>query len=95
MRKYEAMFIIRPDLSEEEKKNLIQQIQDVVTKNNGTIAQAGIWTEKKKLFFAMKKFREGDYYLMNFSLAPSAVDKLSQVYKINEGILRVLITAKE
>jgi small subunit ribosomal protein S6 len=90
--KYEAMFIIRPDLSEEEKKALFTQISDAVTKNNGEVSEANIWTEKKKLNFPLKRYREGTYYLMGFTLASEAVSKVSHAYGLNENILRVLIT---
>ena len=92
MNKYEAMFIFKPDLSEEEKKVLFQQIHDAVVKNKGDVSSASIWTEKRKLYFPLKKYREGSYYLMNFNLDPLAVKLIHQAYKLNENILRVLIT---
>ncbi len=91
MKKYEAMFIIKPDLSEEERKNLFHQISDAVTKNNGNISNANIWSEKKKLFFPLKKYREGVYYLMDFTLDTAAVVKIRHAYNLNENILRTLI----
>ena len=33
MNKYEAMFIVKPDLPEEERKNLFHQIDEIVTKH--------------------------------------------------------------
>lgn len=92
MNKYEAMFIIKPDLSEEEKKTLFSQISDAVVKNNGQISGSSVWSEKRKLYFPIKKCREGLYYLLNFSLSPQAITEIRHTYKINENILRVLIT---
>ncbi len=92
MNKYEAMFIVNPNLSEEERKELFNQIGEAVTKNNGTIANAAVWTEKRKLYFPIKKHREGLYYLVNFSVPPLAVKDIRRVYKLNENILRVLLT---
>lgn len=92
MRKYEAMFIIKPDLPEEEKKTLLNQISDSVVKNKGEVTQATIWSERRKLCFPIKKYQEGTYYLMNFSLSsPPAITDIKQAYKLNENILRVLI----
>jgi len=91
MKKYEAMVLVRPDLSEDEKKALFSQISDTVTKNNGKVTQADIWLEKKKLVFPIRKYREGTYYLMNFTVAPAAITKINYAYKLNENILRVLI----
>ncbi len=95
MNKYEAMFIIRPDLSEEERKTLFAEIRDILTKNNSEVSQADIWSEKRKFYFPIKKYREGVYYLVNFTVAPSAVSEIRHAYKLKENILRVLITRVE
>lgn len=95
MDKYEAMFIIKPDLSEEERKTLFSQLNDAVSKNNGNVSQGSVWLEKRKLFFPIKKFREGLYYLMNFSIGPLAIKEMRHAYSLNENILRVLITKVE
>lgn len=95
MNKYEAMFIIKPDLREEERKNLFSQINDVVAKNNGSVSSASVWQEKRKLYFPIKRCSEGMYYLMNFSVEPLMVKELTHAYKLNENILRVLITSQE
>lgn len=91
MNKYEAMLIIRPDLSEDDKKALYNQIGDTVAKNNGTPTQAGVWTERRKFYFTIKKYQEGSYYLMNFAAEPDSIARIKQAYKLNENILRVLI----
>ncbi len=95
MNKYEALFIVKPDLSEEDRKNLFRQIDDTVTKHHGSISQSGLWAERKKLFFPIKKQTEGVYYLMNFSLPPLAIKEIRHTYTLNENILRVLITKVE
>jgi small subunit ribosomal protein S6 len=92
MNNYEVMFIIKPELSEEEKKNLFSQLNDLVVKNKGKVNSANIWLERKKLFFPIKRHREGVYYLMNFDIAPSQISELRHAYKLNEQILRVLVT---
>ena len=95
MKKYEAMFIIKPDLSDEEKKALFNQISEAVTKNNGNVIAASVWSEKRKLFFPIKRYREGIYYLLQFTIVPTSVKDINQAYKLNENILRVLITSLE
>lgn len=92
MNQYEAMFILKPDLSEDDRKTLFSQLADAVTKNGGTVAAGAVWAEKRKIFFPLKKYREGLYYLLSFALPPLAVKEVNTVYKLNENILRVLIT---
>lgn len=95
MNKYEVMVIVNPDLSEDGKKTLLNQVNDVIIKNNGKVTQANIWAEKRKLCFPLKKFREGTYYLVNFTVAGAAIKEIGHAYKLNEDILRVLFTKVE
>ncbi len=95
MKKYEAMFIIKPDLSENDKKSVLSQINEAVVKNGGNISSSNIWAEKKKLTFVIKKFHEGTYYLVNFTSGGDAIAKLRDIFQLNEHILRVLITKME
>jgi len=92
MNKYEAMLIVRPDLSDEDKKVLFKQIDDAVVKHSGSISQSSVWAERRKLYFPIKKFQEGIYYLVAFSAPAQAVKELRGIYKLNENILRVLFT---
>jgi small subunit ribosomal protein S6 len=95
MNNYEAMLILKPDLPEEERKTLFNQINEAVSKNQGKVTLASVWAEKRKFTFPIKRYQEGLYYLMGFSIASQAVKEVSQAYKLNENILRVLITRVE
>lgn len=91
MVKYEAMFIVKPDLGEAETKNVYTQISDVITKNAGVISNAAVWSEKRKLMFPIKKQQDGIYYLVNFTMPTDAITKMKYAFKLNDSILRVLI----
>jgi small subunit ribosomal protein S6 len=86
------MVIIKPDLSDEDKKTLFKQIDDAITKHGGLISQSGIWAERRKLYFPIKKFMEGVYYLVAFTAPAGAIKEVRSIYRINENILRVLFT---
>jgi len=92
MNNYEGMFIVRPDLSEEDRKTLCNQIGECITKNGGTLAKIELWAEKRKLCHKIKKYREGTYYLASFKLPPDGIKKVNSIYRMNENIIRVLIT---
>ncbi|MDD5109253.1 MAG: 30S ribosomal protein S6 [Candidatus Omnitrophica bacterium] len=92
MNKYEAMVIVRPDLSDEDKKTLFKQIDEAVVKNGGQITQSGVWAEKRKFYFPINKFLEGIYYLAAFTAPSKAIKEIRNIYKLNENILRVLFT---
>lgn len=91
MNSYEAMFIVNPNLNEEQKKDAFNQLNDAILKNQGEVINSAVWSEKRKLCYPIKKFQEGIYYLVNFKVDPSAITKIKQVYKLNENIVRMLL----
>lgn len=92
MNKYEAMFIVRPDISEQERATLFTQLQDAVTKLKGVVEEGAVWAERRKFYFPIKKQHEGVYYLLKFTLPPLAVKDLRRAYDLNEGVMRVLVS---
>ena len=95
MNTYEGMFLILARLDEKGKNAVFDQIKQSITKNEGDVISSRIWAEKRMLSFAIKKQKEATYYLVNFKLKSDSVDKIIQDYRLNENILRVLITRTE
>ena len=95
MNTYEAMFLIDAKLDEKSANAIFDQIKEAVTKNEGNIISSRIWAEKRRLNFPIKKHQEATHYLVNFKLQPHLIDKIRQAYRLNENILRVLITKQE
>ena len=91
--KYEALFIIRPELKEEEVKAACKVITDSIAKHQGEITGEDGWG-KRTLAFPMKKGKEGFYYKVNFTAPSDAIAKLQGMYKLNSQILRVMITRR-
>jgi len=92
MNQYEAMLLIDAKLDEKAINMLFDQIKETITKNEGNIVSSRIWAEKRTLCYPIKKNQEATYYLVNFNLHPHLIDKIRQAYRLNENILRVLIT---
>lgn len=97
MKKYEAMFIIKPDLKDEEKSSVMKGIKEQISKHEGNVTQDQIWAERRKLAYDIfpigggTRFKEGMYYLVNFDSDPLAIATLKTNYSLNEHILRFLI----
>lgn len=93
--KYEAMFLIRPDLPQASREALLNQINDAITKNQGKIASSSVWQEKKPLAYEIKKFKEATYYLVNFDIDSESIINIKNTYKLIEDILRLMIIKLE
>jgi len=100
MNTYEAMILIRPDLSEEEKKTLFDKIQQAITSKDGRLIEANIWAGKRKLAFDIKSMltsggtrrnKEALFYLVNFQINSESLRQLRDEFKLNDSIIRVLI----
>ncbi len=94
MNNYEAMFIVNPNLGEDEKNNLWTQLNDAIIKNKGEVTTSEVWSEKRKLCYPIKKYHEGIYYLVNFKSASGAIARLKNQYKLNENVIRAMIVKR-
>lgn len=93
MNNYEGIFIVKPDLKEEDAKNVYKSIGDILTKNGGSMKKEEVWG-KKQLAYPVKKFKEGYYYKLDFTAASEAIAKMEGLYKLNSDILRTMITRR-
>lgn len=94
MRKYELMYIIRPNLEEEGVKAVIERFQGIATDNGAEIENLKEMG-KKRLAYEIDKFREGFYVLMNIVANSEAVSELERLLKINEDVIRYIIVKEE
>jgi small subunit ribosomal protein S6 len=90
---YEGLFIIRPELKEEEVKAVYKSILDSITNNKGEIAKEEDWG-KRVLAYEIKKRKEGFYYKVNFQAPSLAIAKMRGGYRLDANILRVMITRR-
>lgn len=90
---YEGLFIIKPDLKDEETKGLCKAIVDTIGKHGGVIKKEEDWG-RRQLGFPIAKSKDGRYYKVDFEAPGEAVGKLEGAYKLNGDILRVMITRR-
>jgi small subunit ribosomal protein S6 len=89
MRRYETLFIVTPDSSEEDLKAVAAKIQGVVTGMNGIVAS---YDEqgKKKLAYSVKKQNKGYYVLMDYVGSSDIVSELERNMRLDDRVLKYL-----
>lgn len=89
MRRYETLFIVTPDSSEEELKAVADKFQGVVTGMNGKVAS---YDEqgKKSLAYNVKKQSKGYYVLMDYLGQAEVVAELERNMRLDDRILKYL-----
>lgn len=94
MRKYEIMYIIRPNIEEAAKKEVIDRFNTVLTDNGATLDKVNEMG-KRRLAYEIDDFREGFYVLLNVTAEPAAIAEFNRLMKFNEDVIRLLITKDE
>lgn len=90
MRDYEIMYIIRPDIEEEARKELIDRFNSILTDNGATIEKVdemGL----RRLAYEIKKYRDGYYVVVNFKGDQRAINEFDRQAKFVDDIIRHLI----
>ena len=91
--KYEVLYIINPNLAEDETAALVEKFKAMV-EAEGTLTSIEEWG-KRKLAYPINDMAEGYYVLMTCECKPELPAELDRVFKITEGVMRSLITAVE
>ncbi|MFD3450550.1 30S ribosomal protein S6 [Microbacteriaceae bacterium 4G12] len=90
MRKYEVMYIIRPNMEEEAQKALVERFSNVLTEKGAEITNVKEWG-KRRLAYEINDFRDGIYMLLNVTSDAAAVQEFDRLAKISEDIIRHII----
>jgi small subunit ribosomal protein S6 len=90
MRQYETMFIVKPDMEKEQAQQVVVRFAELIQANGGTIDKVSEWG-RRRLAYEVQKYREGFYYLINFTAESAVADELERNLKISEDVIRYLI----
>ncbi|MBA2874347.1 30S ribosomal protein S6 [Thermaerobacillus caldiproteolyticus] len=93
-RKYEIMYIIRPNLDDEARKAVVERFNTILTENGAEIANVKEWG-KRRLAYEIKDFRDGYYMIVNVVSEPKAVQEFDRLAKISEDIIRHIVVKEE
>jgi len=89
MRIYEELFIVRPNITDEELDPLVEQLRQVITTHGGAVDKADKWGVRK-LAYRLEKNTEGYYVLMQFSAAPETVKEIERRLRVSDLVLKFL-----
>ena len=90
MNKYEAMYIVTPEMEDEAIKGVIEKFSGIITANGGDIEKTDEWG-RKKLAYPIDYKTEGYYVLVNFAAAPELPRELERNFRNDESILRYMV----
>jgi small subunit ribosomal protein S6 len=88
-RSYEVMFIVRPDLADEEVDKLLTTLQGHAT-NAGAAIQNVEKMGKRRLAYDVKKFQDGQYVLFTLNSDGKAIHELERRLRVAEQVIKFI-----
>jgi small subunit ribosomal protein S6 len=88
-RAYELMFIVRPDMAEEDLDKLIATLEAAVPASGGTVKGVDKMG-KRRLAYAVRKFHDGMYVLMTIEGGGATVHELERRLRVTEPVIKFI-----
>jgi len=88
-RLYEVMFIVRPDVADEEVDKLVAGFTTTITTGGGavkTVEKMG----RRKLAYMVRKFNDGNYVLLTIEADGAGVLELERRLRVTEQVIKFI-----
>jgi small subunit ribosomal protein S6 len=87
MRHYETIYIINPNLSDEEYREVVEKFNALIDKQKGVVIKTQDWG-KQRMAYEIKKSIYGYYVLVDFCSDQGVVAELERGLKLDDRILK-------
>jgi small subunit ribosomal protein S6 len=88
-RAYELMFIVRPDMVEEDLDKLISTLETAVSSTGGTVKSVERMG-KRRLAYTVRRFHDGVYVLLTVEGGGGLIHELERRLRVTEPVLKFL-----
>src|SRR5215467_3354363 len=87
-RTYELMFIVRPDMVDDDLNKLISTLESSVTAAHGTV-KSEIWG-KRRLAYTVRKFNDGIFVLLIIDGTGAMVHEVERRLRVTEPVIKFI-----
>ena len=94
MRNYELGFVIHPEVDQSDVTEAVDKVGQYVTAGGGEVTSVDVWG-RRKLAYPIRKQPEGTYAFIQAQIDPQGIAELERNLKLDEEILRYLLTRLE
>jgi small subunit ribosomal protein S6 len=88
-RTYELMFIVRPDMAEEDLDKLISTLETAVSSSGGTVKSVERMG-KRRLAYTVRRFHDGVYVLLTVEGSGGLIHELERRLRVTEPVIKFL-----
>ena len=90
MRYYEFIYIVSPEVEDEDLEKVTARVGQLITDGGGELVRLESWG-RRRLAYPIRKFREGHYILTHVQLDPEAISGLKERLALTEEVIRYLL----
>jgi small subunit ribosomal protein S6 len=94
MRRYETVFIVNPELSEEQRQPLLDKMKGLMSEDQGMFVKFDDWGHKR-LAYEVKKHTRGYYVLMDFCGDGVLVKEIERNMRLDDRVLKYMTVLKD
>ena len=94
LRLYEGMYILNASLSEDALKKALERITKTIEESGGEIHKIHEMG-RKKLAYEIDGHKQGQYFLLYFSVKPTLLEEMWKEYHLNEDLIRYVTMRAE
>ena len=94
MKRYEIMYIIRPNLEDGVRNALIEELNKILTDYKSEDLKVNEWGIKD-LAYEINDLKKGYYVVIDLMTNVEAINELDRVMKIRENVLRHIVIARD
>ncbi len=87
MRYYETLYLLSPELSEDEYKEVISKFNGIVEKNKGVIIKVDEWG-LRELAYRVRKFDKGYYILLQYCGEPGITKEIERDMRLDDRVMK-------
>lgn len=91
---YETMYILRPDLGDEQVEQAITKYQNLLRDQGAQDMQIQN-RGKRRLAYEIKKHRDGIYIQLNYGAPATAIAPFERAMRLSEEVIRYLTVKQE
>jgi small subunit ribosomal protein S6 len=93
-RDYELVFILNPEVNEEETRAILDRVEQIVANYGGQVVKVNQWG-RRRLAYPIQRHRDGNYIFIDMILTPETVVELERTLKVSEVVLRHMVTKRD
>jgi small subunit ribosomal protein S6 len=90
MRDYELMYIVRPNIAEDEVAGATDKVDTMISNLGGSVSEKNPWG-KRRLAYPIDKYEDGYYIVSKIKLDTSRTRDLEEQLRISDDVIRHIL----